>query len=168
MAGRRVSLTVKTVKELRRFIKNDFVPTTLSQSATAAPTVLLFYGDVGAGKTLFVRELVRALTGDATAIVASPTYLISNVYDLDECQFFHFDLYRLSTIDKTLLDAIGLTELFQKRPLSSKPDIVAIEWAERLDNVDEQLLPKHATSIGIVDVGMVDDEFHRSITIDTT
>lgn len=87
--------------------------------------VVLLYGDLGAGKTAFVRGLARGL-GAAADEVSSPTFTIVHEYasrgPAAGLTLYHVDLYRL---DAPEVDDLGLDELV----LSG--GIVAIEWAER-------------------------------------
>jgi tRNA threonylcarbamoyladenosine biosynthesis protein TsaE len=78
-------------------------------------------GDLGAGKTQFVKGLARGL--DITARVHSPTFMLVNEYSGGRLRLFHLDLYRLETHEQ--ITAAGLDEYLQ-------PDgVTVIEWAER-------------------------------------
>ena len=83
--------------------------------------VVLLYGQLGAGKTAFVRGLARGL-GAAADEVSSPTFTIIQEYAGRTATLYHVDLYRLEPAE---VDDLGLDELV------SGPGIVAIEWAER-------------------------------------
>ena len=85
-----------------------------------AGDVLLLYGDLGAGKTAFVRGLARGL-GAPAEDVSSPTFTLIQEYR-GRLPLYHVDLYRLQPIEARDL---GLEELV------STEAIVAIEWAER-------------------------------------
>ena len=96
--------------------------------------VWLFHGDPGAGKTTFIRSLVKALGGDP-ALVSSPTFPILNIYQGRSGRILHFDLYR---IDKeTELYDLGMDEYLDSG------DLCLIEWPERLGN----LLPSRYFSV---------------------
>ena len=82
-------------------------------------------GELGAGKTVLVRGVLRALGGDSTA-VHSPTFTLLNVYPA-RMPVHHFDLYRLNR--GADLDAIGFYEFTRTE------GIALIEWADRFPEV---------------------------------
>ena len=86
------------------------------------PALLLLNGDLGAGKTCFVRGLARGLDVAADEPVTSPTYALMHHYQ-GRHDLYHFDLYRLSGWGD--LHEIGFDEYIE----SGK--IVVVEWAER-------------------------------------
>jgi tRNA threonylcarbamoyladenosine biosynthesis protein TsaE len=101
--------------------------------------VVLLFGELGAGKTAFVRGLARGL-GASTDDVSSPTFtLIQEYRNPSGLTLQHVDLYRLSSVEA---DDLGLDELI------SGEAIVAIEWAERW-----QGRPSAAISVTIEDRG---------------
>jgi tRNA threonylcarbamoyladenosine biosynthesis protein TsaE len=91
--------------------------------------VIALSGELGAGKTQFVKGFARGL--GITARVHSPTFTLVNEYSGGRLKLFHLDLYRLETPEQVL--SAGLEEFLE-------PDGVAvIEWAERW-------FGKHSTS----------------------
>lgn len=86
-----------------------------------AGSVVAFTGDLGAGKTAFVRGMARGL--GIQEYVTSPTYTIVNEYEGGLRPLFHFDLYRLNSSDD-LFD-IGWEDYL------SRGGICAVEWSER-------------------------------------
>lgn len=105
------------------------------------PLVMTLSGEIGAGKTTFVRALFRAL--GVQGPIKSPTYSLLETYDLpcnprlcsSTAYAHHFDLYRL--LDDSELEFIGFRDYFQ-------PDtLCCIEWPERTD------LPAHLIDLAL-------------------
>ncbi|MFA5960008.1 MAG: tRNA (adenosine(37)-N6)-threonylcarbamoyltransferase complex ATPase subunit type 1 TsaE [Tatlockia sp.] len=95
-----------------------------------APLVLTFSGEIGAGKTTFIRAMLRAL--GITSAIKSPTFSLIESYSCQNLQIHHFDLYRIH--DESELEYIGFRDYFLADALC------CIEWPERagkmLDCVD--------------------------------
>ena len=87
-----------------------------------AGDVLLLAGDLGAGKTTFVRGLAEGL-GIDPAEVSSPTFTLLHEYRGGRLALYHADLYRL---DKTATEDLGLEET------GVRDGVLAIEWPDRL------------------------------------
>ncbi len=100
-------------------------------------------GELGAGKTQFVRGLVRGLGGDGRA-VSSPTYVLLNVYETPRMNVFHLDAYRVGGADD--FEAIGFAELLDQR------GVVVVEWAARV----RELLPDGTIHVRITPQGTHD------------
>lgn len=93
-----------------------------SLGATLKPGMfVLLHGDLGAGKTAFVRGMVVGLGGNLDD-VSSPTFVLIQHYK-GRTPVVHVDLYRLDSA--AAVDDLGLEEL-------ANGAVVAIEWAERL------------------------------------
>lgn len=86
-------------------------------------TVVAMYGDLGAGKTAFVRGMARGMGLDCR--VSSPTFTIVNEY-LGERELIHFDMYRLSDADE-LFD-IGWEDYLNRGA------VCAVEWSENVQD----------------------------------
>jgi tRNA threonylcarbamoyladenosine biosynthesis protein TsaE len=84
--------------------------------------VVLLFGDLGAGKTAFVRGLAEGL-GVPAEEVSSPTFTLMQEYRGGRVTLIHVDLYRLN--DAREIDDLGLEELGEHA-------VLAIEWAEKL------------------------------------
>jgi tRNA threonylcarbamoyladenosine biosynthesis protein TsaE len=120
-------------------------------AAALAPTlppgaVVLLSGDLGAGKTAFVRGLAEGLAIDPD-VVTSPTFTLVHEYRGGRLPLIHVDLYRL---DRAELDEIGLDQDL------AATGVTAVEWAERLTRA----IP-NAVVVNILDQG----EDLRSIEI---
>ena len=85
-------------------------------------TVVAFTGDLGAGKTAFVRGLARGL--GIPDRVTSPTFTIVNEYEGGRLPLFHFDMYRLASSEE-LFD-IGWEDYL------ARGGVCAVEWSENV------------------------------------
>ena len=91
-----------------------------------AGAVIALYGDLGCGKTAFVRGMARGMGLDA--VVSSPTFTIVNEYD-GARPLFHFDMYRLGSADE-LFD-IGWEDYL------GRGGVCAVEWSENVPGAFE-------------------------------
>lgn len=98
--------------------------------------IFLLSGDLGAGKSVLARALIRNLTADPDMNVPSPTFTLVQTYDTPQATIWHFDLYRLEEPE-------DVYELGWEDALSG--GIVLVEWPERLG----PLTPKQARTITI-------------------
>ena len=92
--------------------------------------VIALCGDLGAGKTQFIKGLALGL-GDDTE-VTSPTFTLVHEYSGGRLPLHHIDLYRLESADETL--RIGIDDYLHGE------GVTAIEWADKFPS----LIPKHA------------------------
>lgn len=108
--------------------------------------VLAFYGDLGAGKTAFIRGVARGL-GIASR-VSSPTFTIVNEYP-GPVPLFHFDMYRLGSSDE--LFEIGWEDYL------TRGGVCCVEWTENVADA----MPAEAVAVTIEKTG----ENARKITV---
>lgn len=85
--------------------------------------VLFLEGDLGLGKSVFARALIRALSGDPGLEVPSPTFTLVQTYETDIAPVWHFDLYRIKSPDE-------IWELGWEDALTN--GIMLVEWPSRL------------------------------------
>jgi tRNA threonylcarbamoyladenosine biosynthesis protein TsaE len=98
--------------------------------------VVLLKGEMGAGKTVFVKGVAKAL--GITERITSPTYAYMNDYD---GVLYHYDCYRLSSGEDA--EGLGLTDYFYA------DGICIIEWSENIADV----LPKNCIEVKIEKIG---------------
>jgi tRNA threonylcarbamoyladenosine biosynthesis protein TsaE len=118
----------------------------LAEGASAGTRIHLF-GDLGAGKTVFVRGLAAGLGADPEE-VSSPTFTLVQEYR-GRLRLYHVDLYRLAPQE---VPDLGLDDM-------ATGGVLAIEWAERLPAVDTA-----AIQVRLEDLG----EHERRVTIEST
>ena len=88
------------------------------------PRVVLLYGKLGSGKTVFTRGLASGLGEDDPTALRSPSFTLVNEYATKSGPLYHIDLYRLES--QRDLNSIGLEEIL------SSHSIVIVEWPEKL------------------------------------
>lgn len=101
--------------------------------------IILLFGDLGAGKTAFVKGLAKKL--GVNNPITSPTFLLIKKYAIKDNEFgienfYHIDCYRAE--DEKKLQFLGIEEI-----LNDKKAVVAVEWPERI----KKIIPKDALSI---------------------
>ena len=113
-------------------------------------TVFAFNGEMGAGKTTFIKALCEAL-GVEDDITNSPSFSIINEYRSDSTAelIYHFDCYRLEKLEEA--EDIGVEDYFDSGA------ICLIEWPERI----KELLPYDTVAVDI----KVNDDLSRTMTL---
>jgi tRNA threonylcarbamoyladenosine biosynthesis protein TsaE len=97
-----------------------------------------FFGDLGAGKTTFIKALCNEL--NVVDIVSSPTFSLINEYQSESGELiYHMDFYRIESIKEAY--EIGLEDYFQN------DNYCFIEWPEKID----ELLPNHVIYVKITE-----------------
>ena len=87
------------------------------------PKFVALFGDLGVGKTAFVRGFTSVVA--PAARVKSPTFALVNEYKGSECAVFHFDMYRIT--DEDDLYSIGFYDYFDRN------GICLVEWSENIE-----------------------------------
>ena len=90
--------------------------------------VISLVGDLGAGKTTFAKGFAQGL--GVKDVVTSPTFTIMNEYQGKTMPLYHFDMYRLSSMEEAI--NCGFEEYFD---LSVLKGVVLVEWAENVSGL---------------------------------
>ncbi len=85
--------------------------------------IILLNGELGTGKTTFVKKFVETFSPNTTA--SSPTFTIMQRYETSVGPVYHFDLYRIETLEE-----LEMTGFFEYLDYSGT---IFIEWAEKFD-----------------------------------
>ena len=112
-----ISLEVKTAEVAKNFSK------TIKKG-----DVVFFYGEIGVGKTTFIRHMINWFQVNNhlnPTEVTSPTFNLVNEYDVGIFIIQHYDLYRLTSDEET--KNIGLLE-------NQKKILTLVEWPEKINN----------------------------------
>lgn len=116
--------------------------------------ILLFEGEMGAGKTTFIRKLGGALGVEEK--ITSPTFVGLHEYKLEDSDFLHIDLYQ------NRLDYEYLEEILNR----DSKQIICMEWSEKLDpKFEEQILSNPDCTICRIKIE-IRDENTRSLSIE--
>ncbi len=128
-----MEIIAKSVAETEKLAAN-LVATLLAEKPRAGATVIALEGDLGAGKTAFVKGVAKTL--GVVGSVQSPTFVIQKIYDLKNKKFhhlFHIDAYRFD--DATEANILNFDIL-----LKNPHNLIFVEWPERM----MPLIPKDA------------------------
>jgi tRNA threonylcarbamoyladenosine biosynthesis protein TsaE len=114
-------MQLKSLEDTQNFSKN------ISKIISAGDIIFL-YGDIGVGKTTFVRFLINHLeskNGIKKSDVLSPTFNIVYDYDIGNLKILHYDLYRLKNYKD--ISQLGVFE-------TSNDSVKIVEWPELIDS----------------------------------
>ena len=111
--------------------------------------VVCFFGDLGSGKTTFIKGMLQSLNNTKEYHVTSPTFTYLNIYS-GSIDVYHFDLYRIQN-EKHFLD-MGFYEYLLK------DGICLIEWAEKIT----PLIPSNAYMVHLLNT---EEEKNRQIVV---
>lgn len=103
--------------------------------ANTSSKTLLFYGQMGMGKTTLIKELCLQL--GVQDVISSPTFSLVNEYQATDCKVYHFDFYRIN--DEEELYQIGFEDYLDQDAW------IFIEWPEKIPH----FIPEQATAITI-------------------
>ena len=103
---------------------------------SSLPKFIALYGDLGVGKTAFVRGFTSQISPSSR--VKSPTFALVNEYKGSMISVFHFDMYRIENEDE--LYSIGFYDYLQRK------GICLVEWSENI----EESLPDEYLKVEIV------------------
>ena len=112
----KIELKSKSIKETEK-IGSDFA------KRLTGKEIVMFYGDLGVGKTTFIKSLAKALDVKDMNLVNSPTYNIMNCYT-GKFSIYHFDMYRIITEEE--LFELGFFDYVGT-------GIILIEWSENIE-----------------------------------
>lgn len=112
--------------------------------------ILLFFGDLGAGKTFFCREIIKSFCGEDIQ-VSSPTFNLLQTYQAPNFTIYHYDLYRIKSLSE--IYELGIEEAIEN-------SLCLIEWPQLV----ESILPKPLFKLYLQ---LINDE-KRACKIDLT
>lgn len=113
-------------------------------------TVILLYGDLGVGKTVFAKGLGKGLQIEEP--IVSPTFTVLQVYEDGRLPLYHYDVYRIGDVEE--MEEIGYEDYLYGQ------GVCLIEWADRI----EEILPEHCMAVTI-EKDMSENVDYRRITV---
>ncbi len=127
----KISLSLKATKKIAKKFASQL----------HSGDIVVLSGDLGAGKSVFTRDILQEFGVEGK--ITSPTFTLLNEYKISNGQhYYHFDMYRLN--DEQEAENIGLEEI-----LDDNSSIKFIEWADRV----QSYLPEHYKKVTIVKLG---------------
>ena len=146
--------TTKTEAETQKMAET-LAKEVLSVEGQPGACVVALVGDLGAGKTVFVRGFAKAL--GVKEKITSPTFVILKSYKLQAKSYkllVHIDAYRLDNPEE--MEILGWSEA-----IKDPKNIILIEWAEKI----EKILPKPYFLVNFSHNGAIRGEHSRTIDI---
>lgn len=138
-------ITIESIEQIDKAAK-EFIE--YISSSTLESNIFAFYGQMGAGKTTFIKAICNALQVDD--LVSSPTFTIVNEYKAAKgFPIYHFDFYRINKPEEAY--DIGIDEYFNGQGLC------LIEWPEKISDI----LPDNCIKVNIT----VEENLQRTIEI---
>ena len=131
------TVTINNLKETAKFAKKF-------AKLLQGGEIILLNGDLGAGKTTFTRQVLKAL--GVKGEVTSPTFTIMREYATKKFNIYHFDMYRIKTPDE--VREFGLEDYIYS---GDNKSLVFIEWSE---NIKEMLKGKFIE----INISLIDDQ----------
>ncbi len=120
-------------------------------------SVILLSGNLGSGKTQFVKFLVNRLSGGKFSLVSSPTFSIHNSYVFENYVIDHFDFYRLKSLVD--LDSTGFWDVVNLLGDKNICRLIVVEWPGLLKEVDLKM------PVVEVSIDYVEDPNFRKIVL---
>jgi tRNA threonylcarbamoyladenosine biosynthesis protein TsaE len=145
---REARYNLAVVKQSTSVEQTETIASALAGTLTGGECVAL-HGELGAGKTQFVRGLLRGLGGEPRS-VSSATFVLLHVYDTGRLPVMHLDAYRVAGPEE--FESIGFGELLEEK------GVVIVEWADRVS----ALIPREAIHVTLRATGRT----RREITIE--
>lgn len=131
------TVTINNLKETASFAKKF-------AKLLQGGEIILLNGDLGAGKTTFTRQVLKAL--GVKGEVTSPTFTIMREYATKKFNIYHFDMYRIKSPDE--VREFGLEDYIYS---GDKRSLVFIEWSE---NIKEMLKGKFIE----INISLIDEQ----------
>lgn len=122
----------KNIEETAQIAVN-FVEQLCRRAPSATATTVGLYGELGSGKTTFMKYLAKAFGVDE--IIQSPTFVIEKIYELENKNFqhlIHIDAYRLEKAEEML--NLGWSEI-----IADPKNLICVEWPEKI----AEIMPEH-------------------------
>jgi tRNA threonylcarbamoyladenosine biosynthesis protein TsaE len=129
-----MEITIPSLNEINKAART-FIEKNIGENKTFA-----FHGNMGAGKTTFIKAICEEL--GVTEVVNSPTFSILNIYEYgDGQQIYHFDFYRLNKVEEAV--DFGAEDYFYSG------NLCFFEWAEKVKSI----IPADCVDVFITETG---------------
>ena len=147
------TFTIKSLDELEN-LSSEIQALILEAKQNYTNQIFFLKAQMGSGKTTFIRSLVKKFNSDLR--VTSPTFIGMHLYEDDEFDFYHYDLYQVAINIEEFMDILD----------NPKNKVILFEWSENLSEAIAESIKNTDSKLNSIDIEALENE-DRVFTLKT-